>query len=615
MQLHKAVNILQNEENIAVVDNEFYQSALPFMMSTQSINFKQQLLFSSSKLYLFLSIWEKIIANTQHRKVKIKIIYEALISEVFTQYYKINPQVIESIEGYMKKGLQYLVITELKVDLLLAHFENLQAIMSFRQFKGFMDALEMSKLQDENYNKLLYHFYQVLFFLEQTDAQGFIPSGSGTAIFFLQYLLGLLATKKIDYTNCPSEGQDKISIENMADSRNLTFPKLLVLNASEGYMPTPRKMQFLLTEKQRKILGLKNYEDIVLREKYYFYRLILCSRQATILYLKSEEKNINKSSFVEELELAFPSIIEQDTSLSPDCAASYLKSFSHQPFLKKEPAAVPDMMPVSAEELSELKLSFTSFSSLSSCPYQYYLKYIAKLKVLSRESKEELASEVLGVIIHEIFAQLFQEVKKASFRQEESFALYFKQNVASIGQIILGNFKRFADYIPIKYDVYLREVLVALLLESIADFFTLYLDTILNPADIVAVYLEEKVANIPLGDRLTLDARADLILESKNREAYIIDFKTGKTKDPQQLDFYELYYYSLRETKKDIRVKEKVFLSVLGYKLDRYTDSSLGETTILAALESVLELGEYSRTKTKTYCSYCDYKEICRLHV
>ena len=77
----------------------------------------------------------------------------------------------------------------------------------------------------------------------------------------------------------------RVGITNLEDTRNIQYEKIAVLNLIEGKIPAVRQIPFLFTEKQRKIMNLKTYEEIKLREKYYFLRLVLNSILLFLFYI------------------------------------------------------------------------------------------------------------------------------------------------------------------------------------------------------------------------------------------------------------------------------------------------------------------------------------------
>ena len=66
------------------------------------------------------------------------------------------------------------------------------------------------------------------------------------------------------------------------------------------------RRRFCSQKKQRQLLGLKTYEDVRRREKYYFFRLLLNSSVVTLFTQKNIEHNVEASSFLEEIKLFFP---------------------------------------------------------------------------------------------------------------------------------------------------------------------------------------------------------------------------------------------------------------------------------------------------------------------
>lgn len=116
-------------------------------------------------------------------------------------------------------------------------------------------------------------------------------------------------------------------ITSINNTRNLTCEHIIIIDAVEGNLPPARKTPFFLTEAQRAMLQLKTYSDIVLREKYYFLRLVAQSRRVSILSRVEEKTTTELSSFVEELKLFQPQLFSNSASAFSTCMEDHIKKW------------------------------------------------------------------------------------------------------------------------------------------------------------------------------------------------------------------------------------------------------------------------------------------------
>ncbi len=79
-------------------------------------------------------------------------------------------------------------------------------------------------------------------------------------------------------------------ISNLLDSRNRAITKVAFFQMIEGIVPSNPTPVWLFNESQRAKLGLKTYNDVRKWERYYFFRLLLCSEQAICLSYANQER-------------------------------------------------------------------------------------------------------------------------------------------------------------------------------------------------------------------------------------------------------------------------------------------------------------------------------------
>ena len=141
-------------------------------------------------------------------------------------------------------------------------------------------------------------------------------------------------------------------------------------------------MPFLFTEKQRHLLHLKTYDDIKLREKYYFFRLVLNTPRVHVFTLRQAETDIEPSSFLEEL-LWFTSRDRLAYTVGTDERYGPV----YDSFLAKDPdyslsRDIPDperffAVPLETETDfpdAAIRLSYYGLNQLLENPFLYYLQ-------------------------------------------------------------------------------------------------------------------------------------------------------------------------------------------------------------------------------------------------
>ncbi len=375
----------------------------------------------------------------------------------------------------------------------------------------------------------------------------------------LKLFLDYLKSKKLKLERSVSGA--RFDITTLQDTRNLTFKDLFILNVIEGVLPDRKHTQFLFSENQRKELGLKTYEDIKLRDKFYFYRL-LCNCQNIIVFTRNNlEENVEISSFLEELKL-FDLVEEKPTSdlpfLQKQLFANLLKpndleipnkqelprSFFTFPFDKSE---FPD---------NKISLSFYKWEKMKNNAFEYYLEFISGIKKRAPEISNDFSSKLIGTITHEVITLVWERLIEVYNSNEfkhnfiHNTKLYVQQSIEHFME-----YNRDFRYVsPHNFsDNYFKKIFLPILSEGIENFFY-RLHNDLN-------FSEKKIEVFPETERseekyfskiddleVYLKGRPDLRIHAENQK-YIFDFKTGTVDSGKikrynkQLQFYENICY------------------------------------------------------------------------
>lgn len=417
-----------------------------------------------------------------------------------------------------------------------------------------------------------------------------IKIAAGIVRLYIDYLKP--ATFRIHYKFNHSA---RIEITELLNTRNLNYMDVAVLKLIEGKIPSERQIPFLFTEKQRKLLNLKTYEDIRQREKYYFLRLVLTTPRVFLFTQKNIEKNVQVSSFVEELKLFFPA---PQIAITQDSDFSYREIY-HQFFqsdanfkIDPEQTRTPAFFALALEperDFSQNRVDLTYYETeiLKNNPFVFYLQSLAGVRELTRQAALEFSPRLIGNIVHDILNEawhyLIQEYAGPLFGYDFTVI-----NTEFIARAVTRALQRPDFYFRIPHNhtaVYFNEILLPVIIAGVTEFFH-FLDRLHLSHKTLKVIPEKTFVTAsepeyktlfqanenPLGIKIRIRGRADLRIEvPEERRFYIFDYKTGKA-EKEQLIFYELFYYLLEKPELWSNVSSYLF-KVLTHEVDELRES------------------------------------------
>lgn len=462
---------------------------------------------------------------------------------------------------------------------LIKFIKKLKSINSISAFINFIDVDSGIRINDilteteKTTTNIRETFYRALADFNAIEKIGIIedwqslftnhrlPAGVQTSAGIFQLFLDYLKSRSIRINTAPVD-QPRVEFIDLQDSRNLSYTNVAVMNVVEKEIPHPRQTPFLFTEKQRQALGLKTYEDIKLREKYYFLRLVLTTPRVSILTQKNIEQNIDVSSFVEEIRLFYQ---RDKTSLQKINTDEYRPVFDIILSPNKNYSA-PTRRMLDENfyrfdfELGRdfpqrvLNLSYYLLSSLLSNAFTFYIKKVARIDERPKESNMEYSPMLIGNIAHECLNQLWRDILDEHILSPSiNFAEISPELVKKTLRSILKR-DRFYYASPHNHaQVYFEEILMPRIERGIQQFFILLdrLGLSNKPLDILpeqeGLMMREEYIPYIVSENvdftINIGGRADLRIEAKDKSFnYIFDYKTGGS-NREQLILYELYYY------------------------------------------------------------------------
>lgn len=600
----------QAEEINAIVDIDFEGHPYSRMLSSTEFRVSQYLKFKDSHLYLFFHTLQVFLSMLQKNKNTIAYPIEALISILTCSSFIRITQVSEDqrtslvqlLCSLLEEGILYIDtkffsvyktrnnIQREKFPLLADWLVTLQNCVSpFMQMRSVNDFLTLIKddsvfvlqelISEEELcaTDLVEVFYRTLANLQSieelgivTDWQDIFPNESLLSCQLLEFILSAFESR-IAHIDIDNE-QRTVPITTLHELRNLQNNTIIILNTEEGLLPSSRSSQFLFTEAQRKAIGLKTYEEIRLREKYYFFRTVLSSIDISFISIVSLMNNIQLSSFVDEimLECNRDEIVIKQQTIEDVGYLSFLDNMikgkhSHpQRIMKPDPSffTIPfdpnvDCVPINNDYV--FLLTFYPYQQFINNAFLYYLHNIARIKPYSVYNTLKLDNRVLGNIVHKILEKVWRCIQLPfdlqQLQEQKKLIPYYLEQVISTPTI---SYAIPYNYSKLYFDKVIKDVLYRVLSEVIDGFTEL-----LTPKSLTEICVEMGINN-PLNwfsvemDNthnlvIQVKAIADLILYSEE-DVFLFDYKTGQA-NTNQLVFYCLCYFSLMENVSCLSVK------------------------------------------------------------
>ncbi|MCD6176698.1 MAG: hypothetical protein J7K29_02560, partial [Candidatus Cloacimonetes bacterium] len=426
------------QQKNTIIDFRFNSYSYASFLSREFYSISNTLPFSGTGLFRFFQTLQDILHSIVWEGtpflLSLQELLNAALSDDFLEIFEEDKTKREQIRTFLFKcidtDIQYLDLDYFtkhgkefrdvfeKIFILLVKLREINSIAALIDF--IENNINIEKLTEKENGKtdILKVFYELLSdftSIEQigliTDWNKIFPRNISANLW--QLFLDYMKPKQIKFT-LGNQSDNRVQITSLQDTRNLHFENVYILNAIEGILPAAKHTQFLFSENQRKKLSLKTYEDIKLRDKYYFYRLLATSGNVTVFTRTNLEENIEVSSFIEELKL-FDLIEEIEFS------KTNLYRHIFNSLLKKNNYPLPDQYTISADFFSipfdrsdlknnELNLSFYKWEKLKKDSFTFYLEFIANLKKRDPALSQDFSNKLIGTISHSVFTMIWERL-------------------------------------------------------------------------------------------------------------------------------------------------------------------------------------------------------------
>ncbi|ADR19652.1 PD-(D/E)XK nuclease family protein [Calditerrivibrio nitroreducens] len=595
-----------------------------------NINITMGFPFTKTTIYIFLSnLFELSIDIKKGSNDTLKIPAEKLVTicDYASIFYDQNlKKDLQDIKSFVY-SLQRSAIDIGKGS--FSHFYNLITkfieISSIHDFSTSLEYLTslMHRYPPEKLKELIFTVNTINIFVEKfIDTLKKLPEDKEINLE-LSYIIFKEISKDIliPFEGSPLKG---LQIMGILEARGLKFEHIFIPDMNEGVIPSVDKVDPLIPESIKRIIGLPSYEEKEILMRYNFFRLVYSAKKVYLFFKTGVGDNSKfvRSRYVDQL------ILKEELDRNQEFANIY------QP---KSNFFTPKHEDLSFQKPCDISLKSYSPTALDcylSCPYRYYLRYIRQIPPAVNIDSDFKADRV-GSIVHAILEETIELGKpvKDSFLVEN--ALNIIDCVRSQNKRITtkinneGNLKNYIlDMSELEYEMF-RKILEYR--------FNRFLDVHFDDENLRDSIVMAKEKGIKKGKLEGVIDRIDKLRD----KLIIIDYKTGsslkspsKSKVTQLSDkIYELGINRedllyLKENLKSVQLLTYIVLAMSKYKADEYeaiyylfgkNNGNIKKFSVEKEVAGIIDYIINHIEKTEHIyplpdrdCVYCEYNRMCR---
>ncbi len=457
----------------------------------------------------------------------------------------------------------------------------------------------------------------------------------------------ILDRERIPFSGKTVEG---LQVMGISESRNLDFKNLIILGLNEGIFPESGGLSTFISQNVRYIfdMPLLKYRDS--GYAYLFYRLLQRAENISLIYnsIINDSNSGEISRFL--LQILYESKhkikhlqFKQDLVLEKKTTIKISKNKDIQHKLNKY---------IAKYKYCEKRLSASAINSFINCPLMFYFRYIAELKPMNN-IEEEVSHASFGTILHEALEKLYKDFirERVNKNIEKNDFKIIKKRINKYIELAFNKYyqNKEEDFIFKGNQIIIREVLIK------------YAQFVINADEKYAPFeissLEEKNSftsqiDVRINNKIKKIGIEGIIdrIDKKNGIYRIIDYKTGKSdkffeeisdifdkeKGTRKEQILQTFFYSMLFADKNVKADRRIIPCIFDVRemnnnnfkanltlkqgrrkidLDNNLFAKMLPEYRLKLSELLSELfdtkADFTQTKNKKHCTWCNYKTIC----
>lgn len=588
----------------------------------------QNFTMNDTKLYKFLNIQMDVLSGEEEklgRVYHISKFLSAFEEKIFKDYYNLSEKEFINLNKIAIEGYKYIsrkilkdewIEKNIEADFIEKLNEIIFDIESIGNILGaddlyiyFKEHIKLEYFVEDNLDNvdIFDEFFEIFGIIKSNEVMKihsnlneYFGDRIGMSLYrlLIQYMKDLAIKSNIKYEQDIAVVKGMDFVRYSEEQKDVNY----FLDITDEFIPKNLGDTLILTEKQRKELGITTKEEKREIERYRFFQAIFSGKKCVIFTKKDEEKGVEISPFLEEIVLKY-SILPQKAPVENREVLNVLK----KALMGKEIGYVEscdERYPKAIEDYPEKKLQLGAYDydKLMKCPLNFYFSNIKGLSYNLKYEDKDISNRVLGIIVHEVLEEYVDSIWKS----------VLENGIKEIGydeifERMKRAFKRERAKIPVHMDNYCYDIMIPLISRNIVKFF----ESLKNSYEGVTIkrFQSEKSSyeKTPFYSGeidVYLRGRTDLVIESVVGNE-IIDYKTGNKKEGQ-LDYYTIILYG-----ESGQAKKLVFNAWNG-KIEREDKVILTREELEENIKKFVDSREYERTEKKALCTVCEYYNICR---
>jgi len=238
-----------------------------------------------------------------------------------------------------------------------------------------------------------------LHFLERSFGKDGLPSGEASPRTILRMFQLYAQGKRLYFRSDPLA---EIQITGILETRNLSYPNIVLTTVNEGVLPPTPSNNSLIPHGLRSDFGLPGPKEKDAIYAYHFYRLLAHAQSAHILFcsLEDEWMGSERSRFVSQLVLDPPQRF--------DVSEIAISTEPQNPNLGAVEIRKTDALLHALHELCARGISASALYSYLTDPRSFYFERLLGLS-RTHDTSRELPPNLFGNVVHLVLQELMQD--------------------------------------------------------------------------------------------------------------------------------------------------------------------------------------------------------------
>ncbi|MFI3285806.1 MAG: PD-(D/E)XK nuclease family protein [Rikenellaceae bacterium] len=458
---------------------------------------------------------------------------------------------------------------------------------------------------------------------------------------YLSLLRRMIQTLRVPFEGEPLEG---LQVMGILETRNLDFKNVIILSMNDDNFPgnrltTPSYVPYNI----RAAYGVPTPEHHEGVFAYYFYRLIQRAEKVWMLYCShADDKTTGEASrYIYQLDY------ESDFSLNYCDVGVDVNLYTQSAIEVEKVGEVDEFLSRYTDPHNPMPISPSAINRYVACPMRFYFQHIAHIKS-NDELSEDVDNSMFGNILHEAIHSIYDSLIDA---EEISLALQaLSQDRERIQREVIAAIRKVCKIRDGVVDDELSGDLLLIkdiIIKYIADGVVAY-DA--ANSDFKVVETERKHSyslKLPTGDNITIEGTLDRVDQLSSGKLRVIDYKSGG----KHLEFksVEALFEGEGKERQGHIIQTLTYSMMLHHSLGVEVVPSLYYVRFMHTpnyspllIDSSSQEGAIATYKTKSEafekhliqklaelldrsipfcqiddkegtCSYCDFKQICRV--